>query len=225
MSVLVVASSKGGPGKTTVCELLAGALAGECSLSVLDADPTQALSRWATQTYEGPIFQAIAETDEARLAHLIAEQSELVDLVIVDTAGFGNRAATVAMTSADAVLIPTLAGEADITEAEKTARLVDGLARAARRDIPCRVLFNRVRRTSLARHANAEASRAKLTRLDASLSDLVAFGELSYSGQVPTTGTAGSETAFLLAELRQLGWVPEPRRQDTRTTPRQRVKA
>jgi chromosome partitioning protein len=51
--------------------------------------------------------------------------------VLVDTAGFGNRAATVAMTSADAVLVPTLAGEADITEAEKTTRLVGGLARAA----------------------------------------------------------------------------------------------
>ena len=225
MSVLVVASSKGGPGKTTVCELLAGALAGECSLAVLDADPTQALSRWATQTYEGPAFRTIAESDEARLAHLIAEQSDEVDLVLVDTAGFGNRAATVAMTSADAVLIPTLAGEADITEAEKTARLVDGLARAARRDIPARVLFNRVRRTSLAKHADAEASRAKLTRLDASLSDLVAFGELSYSGQIPISGTAGSETATLLTELRGLGWVPASARVDEKATARKRVKA
>lgn len=129
------------------------------------------------------------------------------------------------MTSADAVLIPTLAGEADITEAEKTARLVDGLSRAARRDIPARVLFNRVRRTSLAKHADAEATRAKLTRLDASLSDLVAFGELSYSGQIPTTGTAGSETAALLAELRVLGWVPMSIRKRDKTTLRKRVKA
>jgi chromosome partitioning protein len=42
------------------------------------------------------------------------------------------------MTSADAVLTPTLCGEADITEAEKIVRLVEGLARAARRDIPAR---------------------------------------------------------------------------------------
>jgi chromosome partitioning protein len=70
------------------------------------------------------------------------------------------------------------AGEADITEVEKTVRLVEGLARAARRDIPARVLFNRVRRTTLARHASAELDRAKLARLDASLSDLVAYGEV-----------------------------------------------
>ena len=208
MPVLTVASSKGGPGKSTICELLAGALASSCKLVALDADPTLAFSRWASETYEGAAFRTVAETDEARLAHLIAEQAELADLVLVDTAGFGNRAATVAMTSADAVLIPALAGEADITEAEKTARLVEGLARAARREIPARVLFNRVRRTTLARHADGELERAKLIRLKASLSDLVAYGELSYSGKIPTTGTAGTEVAALVAELRKLSWIP-----------------
>ena len=208
MPVLTVASSKGGPGKSTICELLAGALAGSCNLVVLDADPTSAFSRWASETYEGPAFRTIAETDEARLAHLIAEQTEQADLVLVDTAGFGNRAATVAMTSADAVLIPALAGEADITEAEKTTRLVEGLARAARREIPARVLFNRVRRTTLARHADSELARAKMVRLEASLSDLVAYGELSYSGRIPTAGTAGTEVAALIAELRRLEWIP-----------------
>lgn len=212
MPVLTVASSKGGPGKSTVCELLAGALAGSCNLVVLDADPTQAFSRWAADTYEGPAFLTVAETDEARLAHLIAEQASEVDLVLVDTAGFGNRTATVAMTSADTLLIPALAGEADITEAEKTARLVEGLARAARREIPTRVLFNRVRKTTLARHADSELERAKLVRLTASLSDLVAYGELSYSGRIPTTGTAGSEVIALIAELRELNWIPTPLR-------------
>jgi chromosome partitioning protein len=100
----------------------------------LDADPTAAFARWAKNTYEGPAFTSFAEADEARLAHLIDAENRAADLVLVDTAGFGNRAAAVAMTSADAVLIPTLAGEADITEAEKTVRLVEGLARAARRD-------------------------------------------------------------------------------------------
>ena len=208
MTVLTIASSKGGPGKTTLCQVLAGSLAGGCNLVVLDADPTQALSRWAKSTYEGPTFETVAEPDETLLAHLIGLKADSADLVLVDTAGFGNRAATVAMTSADAVLVPTLAGEADITEAEKTTRLVDGLARAARREIPARIVFNRVRRTSLARHAEAEAERAKLPRLAASLSDLVAYGEMSYSGRVPTSAPAAAEVAALLAELRALGWVP-----------------
>jgi chromosome partitioning protein len=177
-------------------------------LVLLDADPTQALSRWATSAYEGPPFEAFAEPDETRLAHLIAAKADVADLVIVDTAGFGNRAASVAMTSSDAVLVPTLSGEADITEAEKTMRLVEGLARAARRDIPARVLLNRVRKTTLARHAAAEVVAAGLPTLTAALSDLVAYGEMTYSGRVPLVGSAGAEIAALIAELRALGWVP-----------------
>ena len=175
---------------------------------MLDADPTQALSRWASSAYEGPAFEIHAEPDETRLAHLINAKADTMDLVVVDTAGFGNRAATVAMTSADAVLIPTLAGEADITEAEKTVRLLEGLAAAARREIPGRVVFNRVRRTSLAKHAAAEAVQARLPRLTASLSDLVAFGEMSYSGRVPASGPAGAEIEALIVELRAMGWIP-----------------
>ena len=213
MSVLTIASSKGGPGKTTVAMLLAGSLAAEgLRVVALDADPTQAFARWAANAYEGAAFESHAEADETRLAHLIDSTAAGADVVIVDTAGFGNRAAAVAMTSADAVLVPALSGEADITEAEKTVRLAEGLARAARRDIPTAVLLNRVRRTQLARHAAQEILTASLPRLQSSLSDLVAYGELSYSGRIPGTGTAATEIAELLAELRTRGWLPRPAR-------------
>lgn len=209
MPVLTIASSKGGPGKTTIAMLLAGTLAAEgCAVVVLDADPTQALSRWAAGPYEGQPIEVHAEAEEIRLAHLINAKAETADLVLVDTAGFGNRAAAVAMTSADAILVPSLAGEADITEAEKTVRLAEGLARAARRDIPARVLLNRVKRTQLARHAAQELASAGLPRLKASLSDLVIYGELSYSGRIPAGGAAAAELAALVAELRGLGWLP-----------------
>ena len=208
MSVLTIASSKGGPGKTTVCQALAASLAGEFRIVALDADPTQALSRWAANTYEGPPVEVPAEPDETRLAHLIASKADTADLVLVDTAGFGNRAATVAMISADAVLVPSLAGEADVTEAEKTIRLVEGLARAARREIPAKVLLNRVRRTTLARHAAAELEMAGLPRLVATLSDLVAYGEMTYSGRLSASGQSAAEVAALIAELRELGWIP-----------------
>jgi chromosome partitioning protein len=207
--VLTIASSKGGPGKTTIAMLLVASLAGEGRRVVaLDADPTEALSRWARNAYEGTAFEVHAETDETRLAHLIDRSAETADIVIVDTAGFGNRAATVAMTSADAILVPSLSGEADVTEAEKTVRLAEGLARAARREIPTAVLLNKVRRTQLTRHALAEIAAAGLPRLDATLSDLVAYGEMSYAGRLPQAGPAAIEVAGLLAELRARGWLP-----------------
>jgi chromosome partitioning protein len=155
-------------------------------------------------------MEVLAEVEEAKLAHLIAAKADTADLVLVDTAGFGNRAATVAMTSADAVLVPSLAGEADITEAEKTVRLVEGLSRAARRDIPARVVLNRVKKTGLAKHAAAELERAGVQRLASALSDLVGYGEMTYSGRLPSSGPAVAEIAALIEELRGLGWLPQP---------------
>ena len=86
-------------------------------------------------------------------------------------------------------------------------RLVQGLAAAARRDIQARVLLNKVRRTHLARHAASEIEKAGLQRLKTSLSDLVAYGELSYSGILPNSRPAVTELGDLLAELRQEGWI------------------
>ena len=80
------------------------------------------------------------------------------------------------------------------------------MASAAHRHIPSRVVLNRVRpSTALSRHAAVEAG--ALPRLDAALSDLVAYGEMGFSGRMPT-GKAGSEVAVLMDELRNLGWLP-----------------
>ena len=60
--------------------------------------------------------------------------------------------------------------------------------------------------TALSKHALAEA--ASLPKLEASLSDLVAYGEMGFSGRMPG-GKAGLELAALIAELRILGWLPD----------------
>jgi chromosome partitioning protein len=49
---------------------------------------------------------------------------------------------------------------------------------------------------------------AGLPRLDASLSDLVAYGELTYSGRLPDKGPAAMEVTALITELRKLHWLP-----------------
>jgi len=208
MTIITIASSKGGPGKTTLTQLIVGTLAAEgITVAALDADPTGGLSRWATRLYEGAAFICHHEAEDARLAHLIHRVAQEAEVVVVDTAGFGNRAATVAMTAADGVLIPMVPGEGDVTEAARTVELVAGVASAARRDIPSRVVLNRIRlSTALSKHATTEA--ASLPKLKACLSDLVAYGEMGFSGRMPA-GKAGAEVAALIAELRDLGWLPK----------------
>ena len=54
MTILTIASSKGGPGKTTMAELIVGTLASEgVNVTALDADPTGGLSRWAAAFTRG----------------------------------------------------------------------------------------------------------------------------------------------------------------------------
>ena len=182
--MLTGATQKGGTGNTMLCQVLGNSLASDMKVVVIDADPTGALSRWVDRAYEGAAFEALAEADETRLAHLIVAKADAAGLVLVDTAGFGNRAATVAMTSADSVLVPSLVGEADVTEAERTIGLVAALARAARRDIPARVMLNRVKRTTLAEHVMSEMTTAGLRFL--------AAVQRAYSANQISTTSGGS---------------------------------
>ena len=127
----------------------------------------------------------------------------------MDTAGFGNRAALLAMAAADAVLVPCTPSRADVEQAAKTLELVDGAARAARRAIPARVVPSRLKQaTAVSRHAVAELDAAALPRTAAGVGDRVAFAEMTFSGRVPAGGDAGQEVAKLVAELRKLGWLP-----------------
>src|SRR6478735_1918768 len=181
--IVVVASSKGGVGKTLVSMVLTSRLATDgLRVAAIDADPNGALADWRANVWDGPSFVVEAEPDAARLAHRIPDLAAATDLLIVDTAGFGNQAAAAAIASADAVIVPMLASRADIAEATRTVQLAQGLARAARRDIPARVLRNKVNaRTAVAQHARGEVESAGLPLLATTLSQVVAYTELTHN--------------------------------------------
>ena len=214
MPVVTLASGKGGVGKTLVAISVAAALAAEgTDVGLLDADPNRGAHRWATETYGGRPFPAYAEADTERLADLVPELVERHAVLIADTAGFGNRSTVICIGAADGVLVPASPGEGDIVEAQKMVAFVQGTARTIRRDIQARVLANRIRRgTTLSRHLLAQIEALELPRLDATLSEAVAYGELSFAPALPTTGLAAQEIAALLAELRTLEWLPPAER-------------
>lgn len=208
--IIVVASSKGGVGKTLVSMVLASRLATEgLRVAAIDADPNGALADWRANVWDGPSFVVEAELDAARLAHRIPDLAAATDLLIVDTAGFGNQAAAAAIASADAVIVPMLASRADIAEATRTVQLAQGLARAARRDIPAWVLRNKVNaRTAVAQHARGEVESAGLPLLRTTLSQVVAYTELTHNGRLPRQAPAAVEIERLVDELRSAGWLP-----------------
>jgi chromosome partitioning protein len=210
MPILTITSRKGGCGKTMLAMALAGALAEQDSdVALLDADPNANAHRWATEIHEGKPIRAYAEADAERLAGLLPSIAEQHAALIVDTAGFGNQAAAVAIAAADLVLVPVTPGEGDLVEAQRTVAYVNGLSRSTRRTIEVRVIPNRIRRgTTLSRHVLEELKSLELPRLQTAMSEAVAYGEISFSGTIPKDGTAAEEIAALLKELRETGGLP-----------------
>src|SRR5271167_3886102 len=99
--ILTLASRKGGCGKTVLAMAIAATLAAEgVDAALLDADPNGSMHRWATTIHRGSPIPAYAEADAERLADLLPSLAERHAVVVVDTAGFGNQAATVAAAAA-----------------------------------------------------------------------------------------------------------------------------
>jgi chromosome partitioning protein len=96
--IVTIASTKGGPGKTTIAEIIVATLAADgIPVEAIDADPTDTLFRWLSNTYEGPPVPVHRETDPKALVPLMTAAAARVSVVVVDTAGFGNQAALVAL--------------------------------------------------------------------------------------------------------------------------------
>lgn len=210
MSVITLTSRKGGCGKTVLATVVTAVLVKHgVDVALLDADPNGSAHRWVTTIRVGAAMSAYAEADAEQLAELLPTLAERHAVVVVDTAGFGNQAATVAAAAADLVLVPISPGEADVIEAQRTVTYVGGLARSTRRSIPVRVVANRIRRqTTVSRHVLAELERLGLPRLQTIISEAVAYAEMSFSGILPETGPAADEISALIAELRKEGWLP-----------------
>lgn len=210
MPVLTITSRKGGCGKTMLAAVVAGSLAEQgADVALLDSDPNGAAYRWATQTHAGRPIRAYAEADAEKLAELLPTLAAQHAALILDTAGFGNQAAAVAIAGADLVLVPVTPGEGDLIEAQRTVAFVGGLSRSTRRTIPVQVVANRIRRgTSISRHVLTELDTLELPHLQTAISEAVAYAEIGFTGVVPAEGVAEKEIAALLAELRAAGGIP-----------------
>lgn len=211
--VITVASSKGGVGKTQICQSISGRLAEiGYRVAVVDIDPSLAYSSWHalySEQRRRPITLAslVPERDIFKTTDALAEQH---DVVILDTAGFGASNVIFAIGSADCVVIPTQTSAKDLVEAEDMVGKVRSSARMANREIDYRILLNRVKPgTRVLAHSLAELERQEHPRFTTMLSDLTAFCESSFSGVVPRGDLASGQIDRLIDEMMELGWIPK----------------
>ena len=205
-SIIVVASSKGGVGKSCLVTALSVNLAAlGYRVAAVDADRNQAFSTWHRMA-ESPPLTCTSCIDHNEIVGHCMEVAENADVVVVDTAGFENQTAIFAIGAADMVLIPVMPDRNSVLEARKTARQVASVSKIARRDIPYRIVRNRWNPKGLAERATLEDLAAtEMPTLVQHLGDLVAFQKYTFSGIMPKSGLVGLQIDRVIDELTGLG--------------------
>ena len=208
--IVTVASGKGGTMKTGLVIVLSAVLAGRgYRTAVIDADPNQSFARWFRTAYEGPSVICTSEISQEEIVHHALAQADCHDVVLIDTAGFGNQTAGMAIGVADVVLIPCMPDRSSIAEAVKTARQTSSFARVRGRDIPARVIRTRWNPKGLAeRAATEDLEQEKLRTLVQHMSVSADVAKISFTGVVPSGCRTAIEAEAVIAELIGLRVLP-----------------
>jgi len=209
MSIITTATTKGGAGKTTVAQMILGAVHDlGYSIGVIDTDENQTLSNWLNTTSKMAIENRVV-LEEARVVDEAKKLNRKHDLVIIDTPGAQSQATVFAIGCADLVIIPLQLSKADVVQAQKTFRLVQSTANITGREIPARLLFtDYTPKTKIAKKVRNRVQEYGLPVFRTRLHHLVAYKELTFSGKVPKKGTAGAQGQLLVQEIAQLGVLP-----------------
>jgi chromosome partitioning protein len=206
--VLVLASGKGGAGKTTLAVAVAGELLrrGE-RVALLDADPQESggLSQWHSAGEAAAGLQAAELHREigegaADLAQQLAQSGAVV---VCDAAGSLTRTTLALLERADLVLVPARAGGLDAARAVEMVQLVGQASRAA-----CAVVLNATTRSLLPDHIRAELRRAGVQVLRSEVGQRVAHPAAQLHGTAPAflpgAAAARAEIESLVSELQKV---------------------
>lgn len=145
MPVISFANSKGGSGKTTSALLLACELANSKPVTLIDADPRQPISRWATMGNVPTELTVVSNVTEKNILEEIEQASARTPFVIIDLEGTASRLMSYATSWSDLVIIPTKEQQQDAIAAIDVIKEVHRDMKAARRTIPYAVLFTQSR--------------------------------------------------------------------------------
>src|SRR4051812_45590200 len=208
--IITVASGKGGTAKSSMTMVLSATLAAiGYRVAVIDADPNACFAQWHS-IYEGMPMECTAEVRQDEIVDHAQAKAAEHDVVLIDTAGFGNTTAAFAAGTADYVLIPVMPDRASTVEAMRMIRQVGSFAKASRRDIPVAIVRSRWNPKGLVERAVlADLAASGAPVLDHFFSDLSDFGKLTLSGKVPMNGKVGLQTTKIIDELIDLGTVPK----------------
>lgn len=209
MPVIVIASPKGGAGKSTSAVLLGTELANAgAHVTFLDCDPNGSLSLWAERAPLPPRISLQSDVTEASIIKTIRELDQDGSVVIVDLEGVASRLVSRAISQADLVITPMRATTLDATIGVRALTLIAEEEEALGRSIPHAVVFTMTRAIRSKQHTGIEQSLKEqgVDVIDPPLMERAAFSALfEFGGDLRTLPTQGRmdtarENAVLFAQ-------------------------
>lgn len=181
MPVIVIASPKGGSGKSTTAVILGTELAyAGAQVTILDCDPNHSVTLWASRAPLPAKMTVESDITEGEVIRTIKRHDVDGAVVIVDLEGVASRLVSRAISQADLVLIPMRATTLDATIGARALQLVGEEEEALGRSIPCAVVFTMTRAIKSKQHSGIQASLSEqgLDVIEPPLMERAAFSAL-----------------------------------------------
>lgn len=196
MPTIVVASPKGGAGKSTTAVLLGTELAHEgVPVTMLDCDPNRSLTLWASQSDIPENITVLSDISEADIVRTIKAHDQDGQIVVVDLEGVASRLVSRAISQADLVLTPMRATTLDATIGSRALQLIAEEEEALDRQIPHAVVFTMTKAIVSKQHKGIEASLREqgVDVIDPPLMERTAFsGLFAFGGDLHSMPAQGN---------------------------------
>lgn len=196
MPTIVVASPKGGAGKSTTAVLLGTELArGGIPVTMLDCDPNRSLTLWATRAPLPAGMSVLSDITEASIVRTIKTHDSDGKLVVVDLEGVASRLVSRAISQADLVLTPMRATTLDATIGARALELIAEEEEALDRTIPHAVVFTMTKAIQSKQHKGIAASLGEqgVDVIDPPLMERAAFsGIFAFGGDLYSMPAQGN---------------------------------
>ena len=209
MPTIVVASPKGGAGKSTTAVLLGTELAhAGAEVVMLDCDPNRSLSLWAARGPLTSLIRLLADVTESDIVRTIKQHDQDGQIVLVDLEGVASRLVSRAISQADLVITPMRATTLDATVGVRALQLIAEEEEALNRQIPHAVVFTMTKAIRSRQHSGIEASLTEqgVDLIEPPLMERAAFSALfEFGGDLRTMPAQGNmeaarENAALFAQ-------------------------
>lgn len=159
MPTIVIASPKGGAGKSTTAVLLGTELAhAGANVTFLDCDPNGSLTLWSERATVPERIKVLTDITEASIIKAIREHDTDGNVVIVDLEGVASRLVSRAISQADLVITPMRATTLDATIGVRALSLIAEEEEALDRSIQHAVVFTMTRAIRSKQHKGIEQS-------------------------------------------------------------------